>query len=229
LRKHNSFLILPLFLFAAVSAQVTVQDIIVDSIDVFSQQDDKSIKSSKTAMAASLLIPGLGHHYLGNAKPALGYICLDVLSVFGAVMCSRQAKTLLVNSRGYASTYAHITRGSNDESYWNLVGQFDNMEYYNQVTGLNRQKEDQITNFDLNWDWDSDYHKEEYVRMRKNSHVFQTVSSLFLGAMVLNRIVAFVDIRAKTRYKGITGTALKIQPSISPDLSTAGILISKQF
>ena len=145
MRKHNSFLILPLFLFAAVSAQVTVQDIIVDSIDVFSQQDDKSIKSSKTAMAASLLIPGLGHHYLGNAKPALGYICLDVLSVFGAVMCNRQAKTLLMNSRGYVYYPSYNLWGRNDESYWNLVGQFDNMEYYNQVTGLNRQKEDQIT------------------------------------------------------------------------------------
>ncbi|NLG18790.1 MAG: hypothetical protein GX556_15790 [Fibrobacter sp.] len=229
MKKHTLSIVLPLLLWSGLSAQVTVQDIITDSVDVFSRQSDRAMKSSNLAMAASLLIPGLGHHYLGKAEPALALISLDVLSVFGAIFCNQHSKGLLTDSRGYAGTYARIVQGREDENYWNMVGEFDDMDSYNEAVRLNRQSGDEITDSRLSWKWDSDYYKDEYRKIRKNSHRFKTAASLCLGAMVLNRLVAFVDIRAKTRYKGVTSTSFHLQPSISPDFSSAGILISKQF
>jgi hypothetical protein len=210
-------------------AQVTVVDITTDSVDIF-QQSELPLKNAKIAMAASILIPGLGQQYLGKDKSALAYIGFDLLSLFSSILFNRYSSKLEANAHGFAGLHAHISGGGSDRRYWDMVGEFVDVKSYNEAVYLNRSPELQYSGESLNWKWDDDSMQVDYNEMRKKSHVFSTAATCFIGAMVLNRVVSFLDIRASTRYKGIRSEGvLKIQPSLSSDLTSVGIDLSAQF
>lgn len=225
MKKYTTPLIF-LFLCVGSTAQVTIQDKSTDSVNVFSVTE-QSVKSAKLAMAASFVLPGMGHQYLGRAQSAFAYIGVDILSLFGAIFSEQYSRKLESDARGYAGLYASVKNGTKDDYYWRVIGEFNDMESYNQAVRLNRDFDEEYTDGKMSWKWIDDSFREEYSQIMKNSRQFHTAASFFIGAMVLNRIVAFVDIRATTRYKGIKSTAF--QPLISPDFTSAGIAVSAGF
>lgn len=74
-------------------AQLTVEEITTDSINLFAENKE-TFKSSKLAMSATVLLPGLGHQYLGRSNSALAYLSMDLLAFFGAVFCEQYSRKL---------------------------------------------------------------------------------------------------------------------------------------
>lgn len=228
--KKYFFLVISFLVFLSGScfSQITVKDgVTTDSVNLFTQYDN-TMKSSKFAIAASLILPGSGHQYLGRNNSALAYLAVDVFSLVGAIYSEKYSRRLNADSRGFAGLNAGATGGS--EQYWQDVGAFDDTKSYNDAVDLNRDKGKRYDSESQTWFWADPDARTEFNEMRKTARKYHLVSSICIGAMVLNRVLSVVDIRASTRYRVVKGVAsVKIEPSISSDLSSAGILMSARF
>ena len=215
-------------------AQITIEpQIQTDTISLFSSPAATSSKSSKIAIAATLLVPGLGHQYLGQKSAASAFISADVLCILGALGTRLYAANLSNSAKSYAWQYAGVIgNASVDDIYWRNVGQFlDSDGYgsrtigYNQVMAANRTIDKAYTDPDLQWHWTSDIERKEYNKMLGESINFNVASSFFFGAMVINRLVAFIHIRASDSYR--TLSSIKLVPTVSP--SASALVINANF
>jgi len=213
----------------SISAQISVVDVTTDTVNVFSK-DDNAIKSNKIAMAASIALPGLGQQYIGKRHAAFIFAGLDIAALFGAIFCETYSRRFDRDAYGFAASRASIDGTGKDALFWNNVGNHLSMEDYNTVAGLNGT--DQMYNDpSYSWRWapdEADF--KQYQQMRFDARKLHTVASVCLGAMVLNRIISLVDIRASSKYKKSDDmVSFSVNPAFSPGLNYAGLSVSAHF
>ncbi len=211
-------------------SQISVkEEVTTDTVNLFTQYEQFS-KSSKVAIFSSLLLPGTGHQYLGRPNSALAYLTIDIFSLAGAVFAERYSARVYSDARGYAAFYADAAGGGNDDRFWMYVGEFDDSKSYNLAIRNNRDFANEYNTGEKSWSWVTSDDRKKYNEMRKRARTYHLASSICIGAMVLNRIVSILDIRASTKYKVQKNVLnVKIEPSISSNFSSAGFLISTQF
>lgn len=216
----------------------TMKAIETDTIDLFSNPAAEAGRSPLFAMLSSLVLPGSGHHYLERNRSAMVFISTEAAAVFGFFFCRHYARGLAHDAAGYAWIHAGAQGSihSADDDFWKQVGSYMDVQDYNTVIDLNRlgqgerQKFTDETRF---WRWDDESSKDRFNALLSSSRVFSMVSSFCIGALVLNRIVAFIDTRTTTRNYGTkqTGSAaphsVTFRPvilisSFSVDLRIAG-------
>ncbi len=232
------FLFISLMFSLSVNSQVTVVEMTTDTISVFEQQEqlERSIKSPRLAMLASAALPGIGQQYLGKNKSALVFFGIEVLSVFGAVFLEKYSRQLEDDAHGYAALHAGVDVRGKDERFWTAVGRYTDMHAYNSDNWSNRENGYVYSSESMNWKWENDelsdeQYKKRYNDFRDASRKIHTAASIFIGAMIINRVVSIVDIRASTRYKARQkeNLSFRVTPSFSSDFSAAGINISTGF
>lgn len=222
-------------LWRAPSAQVIDQNAIeTDSIvDFFSESGGKAGKSSTFAMLSSLILPGSGHHYLDRNRSALAYFTSEAVAIFGFFLCDHYAKKLALDAAGYAWTHAGAqgTIKNADDNYWKQVGNYMDVQDYNSAIDLNRlEPADKFTREDQYWRWDGETSKERFNSILSTSRVFRVVSSFCIGALILDRIIAFIDIRTVTRNYGTKKTGFTAQGiTFRPDVSVSSSSIDLQL
>jgi hypothetical protein len=195
-------------------AQVTIENsVTTDSVDLFSVDNKERPKSPNLAMAATLLLPGLGHKYIGRENRAITYFSVEAASIFALFFCSHYADKLATNAAGYA--WAHSgAQGpikDADDPYWKLVGDYLDVQEYNNVMDLNRTPDQKITDESKAWHWDDKSSQDRYNNIRTSSRSFRIASTFFIGALVLDRVVAFIDIRSATRNRGLRSAGLFLE------------------
>ena len=199
---------------------VTETAVTTDSVDLFARTPGPQ-KSAALAMAASLILPGSGHEYLGRDQSALAYISADVAAIFGFFFCTNYSQKLTEDAEGYAWLHAGAQAPASNTAYWNAVGSFWNTQAYNTVMNLNRTPNQEITSPNQVWQWDDQSSQDRFNSLLSSSHKFQVIGDFMLGAMVINRALAFIDVRAYTR-----NLRIKPQVSLSPQSINLSLLAS---
>jgi hypothetical protein len=220
------------------SAQAVVEDAIAtDSVDIFSEPVANAVKSPTLAMVASLILPGSGHHYCERNRSALAYLSAEAVFFLGYFFCNHYAKNLAMDAAGYAWTHAGAQSEikSADDPYWKQVGKYMDVQDYNSVIDLDRlDYKNKITSEDQYWRWDSEESKDRFNSILSSSRLFHIVSSFCIGALVLDRIVAFIDIRSVTRNYGTKHTGafsrrITVRPDVSFSSSSIDLRLSCAF
>jgi hypothetical protein len=217
-----------LFFSSSIYGQITVETVTTDTIDIFSAEREQSKQpSSRAAIALSLLVPGLGHQYTDRPTSALAYLTIDALSLVGVIFFERYSRQLESEARGYASTYAGVHSAIKDTRFWQIVGVYNSSSEYNNDVLLAREQDDMYyNNEDYTWAWISDDLRNGYNTRRNSSRKLHIASAFCIGAMVLDRVIAFVDIRAATRYKV---TSVHTSFSVDPVNAKTSIAITGEF
>lgn len=212
-----------------ICAQVTIVDITTDSVSLFNQNVNSG-KSANLAMAASAAIPGLGQQYLGKNQSALVFFSVDVLSLFGAIFFEKYSRQLERDAHGYAALHAGVDSRHKGEHFWNSVGNYTSMKDYNNTMDLDRQKDMKFNNESMYWYWEDDSYQNKYKDFRDNSRKVHTVASVFIAAMIVNRIASIVQIKAATRYKSEPAfSSMRMQPTFTSDFSSVGLTLKSEF
>ena len=212
----------------AVSQVIVEPDVVTDSVDVF-VGSEKPLQSRMLASAAALVLPGLGHQFLGNSSRALVYYSAEALFVCGMIFSERYSRRMFNDSKTYAWLYAgaHMSSGAHDY-YWQNVGGYMDSDEYNRIMELNRTPENKYS--DASWRWIDEFFREEYNNMRETATRFHVVSSFCVAAMVLNRLVSFIDIRRSTKYKGVQGrVSLRFYPTYAFSGAEPGLTAAAEF
>jgi hypothetical protein len=214
------------------SAQVTVQEgVSTDTVDLFAKSA-KPHKSMALAMCASVLLPGLGHQYLGDNAKALTYYSAEALFIFGALFCNYYGRTIFDNAKAYAFDHAQAAGGAGaDDQYWQNVGQYDSRDGYNQqMERIYRSETKDYLTPNLYWQWDDPANETPYNGMLQQSLSWQVASSFFLGAMVLNRLVALIDARFATKQLETKSlSSIQFYPLYNPVARAAGLSLKAGF
>ncbi len=231
--RKLSVVVVVLCLCAGVRAQIVTDDAVTtDSVDLFAEPPaEQKQKSAAFAMVQSLVMPGLGQQYLGIRQRAALYFATEALFVFGAILAESYSRRMFEDARTVAWINAGARGGPGaDEQYWRDVGLYLDSRGYNDIQELNRTPEHKYVEQHLQWAWVDDEYREEYLDKRKDATNFHVASTLFAGAMILNRVVSFVDARIATlRRRRTTVSSLRLQPRMSPDLSTVAVTVSGDF
>lgn len=179
-----------------------------DTIDLY-KPDANAGKSPALAMAVSVLLPGTGHQYLDRNRTAFVYLSAEAVSVFAFFFCNHYANKTAQEAAGFAWVHAQATGTIHDadDHRWKLVGNFLDVQEYNNVMDLNRTPEDKIADPSQAWYWDDKSSQDRFNTIRTTSRSYRIISGFFIGAMVLNRVVAFIDVRTTSRNKGIKQSA----------------------
>lgn len=218
---------------APVGAQVVVQEsVTTDTVDLFAKNNVPE-KSGVLAMGASLLFPGLGQQYLGLDSKALIYFSTEALFIFGAVYCSFYGKKVLSDAKAYAAVHARIEGGAGaDDQFWQDVGQYDDTKSFNddQERAYRDESKDYLSP-NLQWRWDDPANrKDAYNSYIKSSMRYDVASSFFIGAMIINRLVSFIDARFASRHqKTALPLAVRLYPRFDPRDASSGISINAEF
>jgi hypothetical protein len=185
-------------------------------------------------MAASLLLPGSGHQYIERNRSALAYITVDAASLFAFFFCTHYADKIAQDAAGYAWIHsgAQGKIKDADDYYWKLVGNFMDVNEYNEIMDLNRSPEDKITDENRVWHWDDESSQDRFNELRTTSRGFRISSSFFLGALVLNRVLAFIDIKTVTSRSSIKRgkiASMDLTPNISASPQVVACSLSGSF
>jgi hypothetical protein len=222
-----------------IRAQVHVEEeVTTDTVDLFTKSE-KPEKSAAIATCADLLLPGLGHYYMGNQTAALGFFTAEIALMFGAFTTNQYSNEIALSARSFASTYANIQGGVGaDDYFWQNVGLFmdsDGLNQsrslgFNQVQELNRTPQAEYLTPNLQWRWVSDDYRKKYNDFLKKSINFKVASNFFIGALVLDRLIAFIDARVAIRHNGHgLFTSLKVIPQYSSINDRRGLLFCSEF
>ena len=223
--------------FNRVPAQVVIEEeITTDTVNILTADKAKSQheKSPRLAMMANLLVPGLGHKYLGKEGRAMVYFASEALCIFGLIYSETYSKKMFKNSKSYAWKYAatNSTRRADDE-YWKIIGNkyYKNYKEYNYEMELIGETDKKYVEPDETWYWEDDYYQTRYRDIRKTATTFHVVSSFFLGAMILNRAISFIDVRIASKYTTLQSVKaeIRLEPLYSLNKKEVGISLTGNF
>jgi hypothetical protein len=210
-----------------------------------SRNRDKSLILS---MAASAVLPGAGHFYLGENSRAAAFFWVDAALWVAAGTTWLYGDSQLENARGYAVKYAGAEGAPKNLDFLSLMGNYrsrggplyqnsspDNDEDYNQAmirAGLAIDHEYPYE-YGYIWDWGSSDNPEttarmeKYNEMLKRHRIAKIAFQVSLGAMALNRVLAILDAMRIHRQTSANFSQLQITPFATPQHS--GIFVNYGF
>ena len=225
--KYTILLILVIFT-RSIFAQISIDAISTDTINIFNQQQQQKNRTPTGISWISLLLPGSGHQYVGSRKKALGYITLDLFALTGVIFFKQYNNRLISNYKSYAAQNANISTPVSDDYYWQIIGSFDSYYDYQETLDLVRESERKFTEQQFFWRWNDTMLRDEYISFQKVAKRFNTISSFFIGAMILNRIVAFIDLRTILKNDRFQNSSLSFKPiTLTP--SANGVALETTF
>jgi hypothetical protein len=220
-----------LFFTSVLFSQINIDTITTDTIDIFRQSTTKDEMVTTAALWSSLLLPGSGHQMSNRPRSALVYISADVLSLFGAIYFYQLSQKHTKNSKALAYMHAEVAdNASGDEYFWQIIGSFNNYYDYHKAYPIDmRVPSDKFNELNFYWNWGQDtLYRDKYVDLQKLSKQMGTISSFCIGAMVLNRIIAFIDLRSTGRNRRYTQLSSSFFTPIV-NSSSKGITFSTTF
>jgi hypothetical protein len=229
-----------LFSVRPVSCQVVVEeDVTTDTVDLFAKGTVPQ-KSGILAMGASLVLPGLGQQYLGQKGRALAYFSAEALFIFGAAYCNHNAAQIFNSAKSYAWEHTNVEGGAGaDNKFWQNVRYYDESDGLNQSISRGYNKEQELINRgqdhdylapNLQWRWDDPANRKTFGAFLDKSNSYQIVASFFIGAMVLDRLISFVDARFMAQHQASSPrSSMHISPQYNPETGSSGFCIAAGF
>ena len=168
----------------------------------------------------SLLLPGWGQHSMGESKNANGYFIREVALWLMFVGSMKTADWHESDYTAFAELHANVDMNGKDYLFAVNIGHYNSLYEYNDTKERQRsvnEKYKEGENFD--WQWDNSTNRIKYDSMRIKSVTLDKYAKFSVGALILHRMVSFVEIIYLERKK----IRLSINPHLSPDMNSMSI------
>jgi len=229
----------------SIGVQTIFSQTVISVDENLSRNRDKSLV---LAMAASAVLPGAGHFYLGNKSRASAFFWVDAALWVSSSATWFYGDNQLKSARGYAVKYAGAEGAPKDLDFLSLVGNYrsrggslyqnsspSNDEDYNQAMLRAGREIDAEYPYEYGyiWDWGSSDNPETTERMKhynemlRRHRIAKIAFQVSVGAMALNRVLAILDAMRLYRQTSANFSNLQIMPLATPRQS--GIFVSYEF
>jgi len=232
LKRLSAFVFGIVVCITAVHAQISIDTITTDTVDIFNQTSLDAPKSAIPALWLSAIVPGSGHQMLNRPKSALTYLSIDVIALCGAFAFHHYSIKEDQNAKALAYLHAEVTNASpDDEFFWQVIGNFNTYQDYHTAYPVDaRVFSDRFTGEEYSWNWgEHETFRDDYQTLRKEAKRMSTLSAFFIGAMVLNRLVAVIDLRSSIKNRRYTTTTHDISFIPVHTTTSNGLMVSATF
>lgn len=189
--------------------------------------------STAQALWRSLLVPGLGEHYLGYKQRSATMISTDLALWMGLWIAKSSETRSLSAARSYAQTYAAQTQLANDLELLQAMndwrsrngvqgsgsnasqGENYNLDLLRSGTAIDRYIPNQA---DYSWDWgpssnaESNQHYSQYQKLMSQWRLSKISSQMLIGGLILGRAVSLIDVVVLSRRS----QGLELSTQMSP-------------
>lgn len=232
-------LILTLLLTAPLSAQIVIEEVGSDSSKNRSVTigSDSVAGTKKVWRAAflSLALPGMGQYYLENKTKGTVYLSMDLVLLGGSIFTEATSRRTYHNSINFARSNAQtVSQRDWKDNYWNDIAFGDSTittsADWNAELAKGRDFERQYIGEDT-WDWGNSMDaKNSYIRQRARAEKWHTAAFVFVGGMLVNRVVSFVDARISANlYNSSLFSSISVVPHYSILTDIGGLTVSGTF
>jgi len=119
-------------------------------------------KSTGSAILYSLLLPGMGELYADGYNSGRYFTIVE-----GILWGTYIGMTVYANSKendykAFATTFASVNKEGKDETYFATIGEYDNIEYYNDQKALERNFDQMYNSPNFFWEWQSTEDRRTY-------------------------------------------------------------------
>ena len=147
----------------------------------------------KKAFLLSLLIPGLGQHYVKSRKATRFFAVVEAAlwgTMIGHRLSSRWARQ---NYKAFATNHARASIDGKDDQYFVDIGNFLDIYRFNNKKQVDRSDDNvlEITpdNF---WQWDSDENRSKFRKMRIDADATKNRAVFFTTGIFINHLISAI-------------------------------------
>lgn len=158
-------------------------------------------KNTALAILYSALLPGMGELYANNYQSGKYFTIADValLGVYFGVNTYGDWKK--ENYKSFAKTYGGISLTSKNDDYFATIGNYKNIDQYNDEKALEQRFTEMFDKNIMNWKWESETQRREYRGMWISSQRAYNNLQFVVGAMLINRLGSIINaVRSVVAY-----------------------------
>lgn len=150
-------------------------------------------KSPGLAILYSFLLPGMGELYANNYNSGKYFTIAEGIFWGTYIGMNVYANARENDYKAFAETYGSANISGKDADYFATIGQYDNIEIYNNEKALERNFDEMYDTEIYYWKWQNTEDRKTYRNIRTSSE--QTFNDLrfVVGAMILNRIASAIN------------------------------------
>ncbi|MCG6913713.1 hypothetical protein LJE86_07325 [bacterium BMS3Abin03] len=150
-------------------------------------------KSPGLAILYSFLLPGMGELYANNYNSGKYFTIAEGIFWGTYIGMNVYANARENDYKAFAETYGSANISEKDADYFATIGQYDNIEIYNDEKALERNFDEMYDTEIYYWKWQNTEDRKTYRNIRTSSE--QTFNDLrfVVGAMILNRIASAIN------------------------------------
>ncbi len=156
-------------------------------------EENKPKKNPQIAIALSLILPGSGEYYAGNLSDGKYNIITEVslwLTYFGF---NSYGNILKDDAREFAKINAGISLNRKNEKYFVDIGNYLNIDEYNNAKLLSGENNEIYWDVIYNWNWENDSQRKNYREMRiKSDEAFNNLKFV-VGGIAVNHIISAIN------------------------------------
>ena len=162
-----------------------------DGITSISETQGK--KSAGLAILYSLLLPGMGELYADSYSGGKYFTIADGILWGTYIGMSVYANNQEDNYKSYATANAKINPDGKDADYFATIGEYSNIDNYNDQKALERNFDQMYDKDNFFWKWQTTKERRTYRDMWSSSE--QTFNDLrfVVGALIVNRIASAIN------------------------------------
>ena len=162
---------------------------------VFNYSDELESQKKSTALGIlySLLLPGMGELYAESYSSGKYFTIAEGVLWGTYIGMSVYASNQEDNYKAYATTKASVNIDGKDDDYFATIGQYQNIENYNDQKALERNFDQMYDEETFFWKWQSTEDRRSYRSMWSSSEQTYNDLRFVVGAMILNRVVSAIN------------------------------------
>jgi hypothetical protein len=156
-------------------------------------QPELQKKKIGLAILYSLLLPGMGELYAGDYSSGKYFTITDALlwgSYIGFYSYGNMKKS---DYKSYAAAYAGVNNSGKDDSYYTIIGNYLNVQQYNNEKALERNFNEMYNVDQYYWNWQNADQRSAYKDMWTSSESAYNDLKFVAGALILNRVISMIN------------------------------------
>ncbi len=174
-------------------SQIAERNLTSNPFAKFGDEYSQKEKSVGLGIVYSLLLPGMGELYAGDYSLGKFFTIADAglwLTLFGV---NFYANTKRDDYIAFAQLHARVNPNGKDDTYWGIIGNYDDIFIYNDEMELERNYDKVYDTQTHYWKWDEVGNRKKYRAIRNSSETAFNNMKFVVSALILNRIASAID------------------------------------
>jgi hypothetical protein len=174
------------------------------------------LKKKKVGLAIlySMLLPGMGELYAGDYSSGKYFTITDALLWGSYIGFNSYGNMRKSDYKSYAATYAGVNNSGKVDSYYTIIGNYLNIQQYNNEKALERNFNEMYNVDQYYWNWQNADQRSAYKDMWTSSESAYNDLKFVAGALILNRVISMINaVRLVSAYNNRQNDELSWQVS----------------